>query len=62
MWGIGASLDVKDEGRGEIPESGFNDCTSFFFFFWGGGADDFVCRAEEDLLDFDLSAESRIGD
>jgi len=51
MWGIGASLDVEDEGGGEVPVSGFKDCVSIL-----GAANDFVCKAEEDLLVFDLRA------
>lgn len=51
MWGIGASLDVEDDG-GEIPESGFNDSVSSL-----GAENDFECMADEDLLVFDLSAE-----
>lgn len=67
MWGIGASLDVEDEGGGEIPGSGFKDCVSIL-----GVENDFVCKAEEDLLVFGLSAgdggsvyevgDERIGD
>ena len=67
MWGIGASLDVEDEGGGEILVSGFKDCVSIL-----GVANDFVRKAEEDLLVFDLSAgdgefvyelgDERIGD
>jgi hypothetical protein len=45
MWRIGASLDVEDVG------GDFNDWMSIL-----GEADDFVCKAEEDLSDFDLSA------
>jgi hypothetical protein len=65
--GNGASLDVKDKGRGEIPESGFKDRVSVL-----GVANDFGCKVEKDLLVFDLSAgdvgivhnvgEERIGD
>jgi hypothetical protein len=67
MWGIGASLDVEDEGGGEMLVSGFKDCVSIL-----GVANDFVCKPEEDLLVFDLSAgdggfvyevgDERIGD
>ena len=67
MWGIGASLDVEDEGGGDIPVSGFKDCVSIF-----GVANDFVRKDEEDLLVFDLSSgdggfvyevgDERIGD
>ena len=51
MWGIGASLDVEDEGGGEIPVSDFKDCVSIF-----GVANDFVCKGGGDLLVFDLSS------
>ena len=51
MWGIGASLDVEDDG-GEIPESSFKDSVSSL-----GVENDFDCMADEDLLVFDLSAE-----
>jgi hypothetical protein len=37
MWGIGASLDVEDEGGGEIPVSDFKDCVSIL-----GVTNDFV--------------------
>jgi hypothetical protein len=50
MWGIGASLDVEDEGGGEIPVSCFKDCVSIL-----GVANDFVCKAEEGLLVFGWS-------
>jgi hypothetical protein len=49
MWGIGASLDVEDEGGGETPESGFKDSVSSL-------ANDFDRMADGDLLDLDLSA------
>ena len=48
MWGIGASLDVEDEGGGETPESVFKDSVSSL-----GVANDMV---DDDLLVFDLSA------
>ena len=51
MWGIGASLDVEDEGGGEIPVSRFKDCVSIL-----GVENDFVCKAEEDSMVFDPSA------
>ena len=51
MWGIGASLDVDDEGGGEILVSCFKDCVSIL-----GVENDFVCKAGEDLSVFDLSA------
>ena len=49
MWGIGASLDVEDEGGGETPESRFKDSVSSL-------ANDFDRMADGDLLDLDLSA------
>ena len=69
MWGIGASLDVEDEGGGEILASGFKDCVSilgvendlvcegeedFLVFRLGVGDDGFVCEGEEDFLVFSL--------
>lgn len=67
MWGIGASLDVEEEGGGEIQVSGFKDCVSMV-----GMENGFVCEAEGDLLVFDLSVgddgfvyevgDERIGD
>ena len=50
IWGIGASLDVEDEGGVEMPVLGFKDCVSIL-----GVANDFVCEDEEDLLVLDLS-------
>ena len=41
---IGASLDVKDEVGGGIPESDFKDCVSNL-----GVANDFDCKAEKEL-------------
>jgi len=41
MWGIGASLDVEDEGGGEILVSGFKGCVSIL-----GVENDLVCEAE----------------
>jgi hypothetical protein len=65
MWGIGASLEVEDEGGVEMPVSGFKGCVSIL-----GVANGFVCKAK--LLVFDLSAgdaefvykvgDERIGD
>lgn len=51
MWGIGASLDVEDDGGGEIPVSRFKDCVSIW-----GVENDFVCKAEEDSMVFNPSA------
>jgi len=51
MWGIGASLEVEDEGGGEILGSGFKDSVSSL-----GVANDFGCLADMDFLVFDLSA------
>lgn len=51
MWGIGASLDVEDDGGGETLVSGFKGCVSIL-----GAENDLVCEAEGDLLVFGLSA------
>ena len=50
MWGIGASLDVEDEGGGEIPVSCFKGCVSIL-----GVTNDFVCKTGEDFLVFGWS-------
>ena len=67
MWGIGASLDVEDEGGGETTVSGFKACVSIL-----GVENDFACDADGDLLVFGLSigdegfvfevGDDRIGD
>jgi len=70
MWGIGASLDVEDEGGVEAPESAFKDSVSILGVT--NDLDCFDCTAGEDLLVSKLSAgdagivykvgEKRIGD